>query len=85
MSVLRKKKKKNKIISPEGQPTGKVSFVLDPAFKLKLTGKMVEELAYHLGVCSSAEEFDSLLDEFCIYQLFNTDSVMKGPVNTAVL
>lgn len=46
---------------------------------------MVEELAYHLGVCSSAEEFDSLLDEFSIYQLLDTDSVMKGPVNTAVL
>jgi len=73
------------MISPEGQPTGKVSFVLDPASKPRLTGKMAEELAYHLGVCSSAEEFDSLLDEFCIYQLFDTDSVMKGPVNTAVL
>lgn len=36
-------------------------------------------------MCSSAEGFDSLLDEFSIYQLLDTDSVMKGPVNTAVL
>lgn len=36
-------------------------------------------------MCSSAEGFDSLLDEFSIYQLLDSDSVMKGPVNTAVL
>lgn len=37
---------------------------------------MGEELAQHAGKCSDAEEPDSLLDDFSIYQPSEADSIM---------
>lgn len=70
--------------SQRSQPTRGVSFLFDPSSQLKLASKMVAELAYHLGECNSAEDSDSLKDGFSFTNLPTADSVMKGPVNTAV-
>lgn len=51
-------------LSQRRQPTGVVSFLLDPPSQLKLASKMVAELTYHLGECNSAEDSDSLKDDF---------------------
>lgn len=39
---------------------------------------MIEEFAYHWGVCTSAEESDRLLGVFSIYQPFSGDSEGKA-------
>lgn len=72
------------ITSPEEQFPAKVSFSLDPASKFKDTGQMIEELAHHWGVCTSAEESHRL----SVCPLFTSPSaatVRKGSVSTAVL
>ncbi|MBN3275186.1 DNM3B methyltransferase, partial [Polyodon spathula] len=51
-----------------------ISTLLNPTCKLKITGKMVVDLASQLGVCSSSEETSQLNDEFLEYQLSESDT-----------
>ncbi|MGH0129016.1 UNVERIFIED_CONTAM: hypothetical protein FKN15_075399, partial [Acipenser sinensis] len=51
-----------------------ISTLLNPACKLKITGKMVVDLASQLGVCSNSEETSQLNDEFLEYQLSESDT-----------
>lgn len=46
-----------------------MTFRLDPSSQLKLASKMVAELTYHREECNSAEDSDSLKDDFSFYQL----------------
>uniref|UniRef100_W5MEM5 DNA (cytosine-5-)-methyltransferase n=1 Tax=Lepisosteus oculatus TaxID=7918 RepID=W5MEM5_LEPOC len=56
-----------------------ISILLNPSCKLKITGKVVADLATHLGLCKRPEETTQLIDEFLEYQLLENDEAQVLP------
>lgn len=50
---------------------------LNPTFRLKLTGKSVENLPFYLGSCSSLVEYNGSLYEFTVQQSSEIDNLVE--------